>query len=245
MRSKHLILLLIIAKLSAAQVPTDTTKLLQKKITSFEVLNIGASMPIADFSASEKLSKSGYALPGIKLDAGYNIQLYKHIGIKSVLLFQNNQIDDQKYKQDLLADNPVNSYTISSGGWNNISALLGAFTNFNLAKSYHIQPYLLLGFNYGSSPNIDLTVSDSLKAISTINQKRGHALAFCYGGGLDVKADIIKDFQLTVGVNYFNTDLKFDKVRLENSYKNSVYEFTIFQPIQTLGFKVGIAMILN
>lgn len=237
--------LLFLSSYLFAQVPTETSKLLQKKITSIELINIGASMPISDFGNHEKSATSGFALPGIKLDVGYNIQLYKHLGIKSLLLFQNNQIDDYKYKKDLLAENPVNSYTISSGGWNNLSALLGAYANFNAGESYHLQPYVLFGFNYGMSPTIDLTVSDSLKMLSTITQKRGHAIAFCYGAGLDMKADLTNNFQLTIGINHFLTDLKFEKIRVENSYKNSVYEFIVYQPIQTLGFKVGIAKILK
>jgi hypothetical protein len=237
--------LLFLCSYLFAQVPTDTSKLLKKKITSIELINIGASMPISDFGNHEKSATSGFALPGIKLNMGYNIQLYKHLGIKSLLQFQNNQIDDYKYKKDLLAENPVNSYTISSGGWNNLSALLGAYANFNLGDSYHLQPYLLFGFNYGMSPTIDLTVSDSLKTLSTITQKRGHAIAFCYGAGLDMKADLTNNFQLTIGVNYFITDLKFEKIRVENSYKNSVYEFIVYQPIQTLGFKVGLAKTLR
>ena len=229
-----------------AQVPTnDTGKLFQKKITSIELINIGASMPFSDFGNREKSATSGFAIPGIKLDAGYNIQLYEHLGIKSMLMYQNNQMDDHKYKKDLIAENPVNSYTISSGGWNNISALFGANANFNLGESYHVQPYLLLGFNYCISPNIDVTVSDSLKTISTILQKRGQTTAFCYAAGLDFKADLVKNIQFTLGFNYFNTDLKFNKIRVENSYKNSVYEFSAYQPVQTLGFKIGLVKILN
>jgi len=239
------IFLLLLSGCLFAQVPTDTSKLLQKKITSVELLNIGASMPFSDFGNHEKSATSGFALPGIKLDVGYNIQLYKHLGIKSLIQFQNNQIDDYKYKKDLLAENPVNSYTISSGSWNNLSGLLGAYANFNAGESYHLQPYLLFGFNYGTSPTIDLIVSDSLKALSTITQKRGHTIAFCYGAGFDMKADLSNSFQLTIGINHFLTDLKFEKIRVENTYKNSVYEFMVYQPIQTLGFKVGLAKIIR
>ena len=86
-----------------------------------EILNIGASMPFKDFGDREKSTTSGFAIPGIKLDGGFNIQLYRHLGIKSIVMWQNNQIDETKYKKDLKAENPMNSYTISSGGWNNFS----------------------------------------------------------------------------------------------------------------------------
>lgn len=243
----HLIIaVLLMCGTLAAQVPTnDTNKLFQKRISSIELVNIGTSMPHSDFGNREKSGTSGFAIPGIKIDAGYNIQLYKHLGIKSMLMYQNNQLDDYKYKKDLLAENPANSYTISSGGWNNISILIGANANFNIADSYHIQPYLLLGFNYCISPDINVTVSDSLKAISEIVQKRGHAFAFCYAAGLDFKADLSNNFQFNLGLNYFNADMKFNKIRVENSYKNSIYEFIVYQPIQTLGFKIGLIKILN
>ncbi len=239
-------LLLFTSILKAQVVPThDSLRLLQKRILSIELLNVGASMPYFGFGSHERSADAGYALPGIKIDAGLIIQLYKHIGIKSQLMYQNNQIDEYKYKKELTAQDPANSYTMSSGGWNNTSILIGAFGNFNLGETCHLQPYVLGGFNYGISPNIDLTVSDSLKMLSDIKQKRGHAFAFCYSVGMDIKADLEKDFQLIVGVNFFYSALKFNKIRLENSYKNSVYDFQVYQPVQTFGLKVGIAKILR
>lgn len=223
----------------------DSLRLLQKRILSIEILNIGASMPYYGFGNHEKSMDGGFAIPGIKIDAGFNIQLYKHLGIKSMLLYQNNQIDEYKYKKDLTAEDPANSYTISAGGWNNTSVMIGAFGNFNLSKTCHLQPYILGGFNYGISPKIDLTVSDSLKMISEIKQKKGNAIAFCYGIGMDVKADLENNFQFVVGVNFFYSALKFNKIRLENSYKNSVYDFQVYQPVQTFGLKIGIAKLLR
>lgn len=223
----------------------DSLRLLQNRILSIEVLNIGASMPYFAFGNHEKNMDAGFAIPGLKFDVGFNVQLYKHLGIKSQIMYQNNQIDEYKYKKDLTAEDPANSYTISSGGWNNASAMIGAYGNFNLSKNCHLQPFILGGFNYGISPKIDLTVSDSLEMLSEIKQKRGNAFAFCYGAGIDLKADLENDFQLVIGVNYFYSALKFNKVRLENSYKNSVYDFIIHQPVQTFGFKIGVAKVLR
>ncbi|MDZ4664564.1 MAG: hypothetical protein SGJ15_06785 [Bacteroidota bacterium] len=232
--------------LKAQVVPTnDSARLLQKRVLSIEIANIGASMPYFGFGNHEKSMDGGFAIPGIKIDAGLNIQLYKHLGIKSMLLYQNNQIDEYKYKKDLMMEDPANSYTISSGGWNNTSLMIGSFGNFNFGKTCHLQPYILGGFNYGISPNIDLILSDSLKMISDIKQKRGNALAFCISAGMDLKADLENDFQFVVGVNFFYSALKFNKIRLENSYKNSIYDFPVYQPVQTFGLKIGIAKILR
>lgn len=237
---------LLSGAIKAQVVPTnDSLRLLQKRILSIEILNIGASMPYFGFGNHEKSMDGGFAIPGIKIDAGFNIQLYKHLGIKSMLLYQNNQIDEYKYKKDLIVQDPANSYTISSGGWNNTSLMIGAFGNFNLGKTCHLQPYLLGGFNHGISPNINLILSDSIKMISEIKQKKGNALAFCYSVGMDIKADLENNFQFLVGVNFFYSALKFNKIRLENSYKNSVYDFQVYQPVQTFGLKIGLAKILR
>lgn len=247
MVSRIFIFVFLISSAVKAQVVTtnDSVRLLQKRVLSVDLLSIGASMPIRDFGDREKSTTSGFALPGIKFDAGFNIQLYKHLGIKSTLMWQNNQIDENKYKQDLKSENAVNSYSISSGGWNNFSIFIGAFTNFNVGSSYHIQPYILGGFNLGFSPKVNVTVSDSLEMISTISQKRGHATNFCYGAGIDFKADLANDLQFVVGINGFYCELKFNGIRVENTYKNSVYEFTAYQAVQTLGFKVGITKTLH
>ena len=92
--------LLSFGMLNAQVVPTkDSIKLLQKPITSFELPTIGASMPINDFGRKDKSSTSGFAIPGLKMDVAFNIQLYKHLGIKSMVMWQNNQLDETKYKK--------------------------------------------------------------------------------------------------------------------------------------------------
>ena len=246
MKLKYFILALCFSALKSQVISTnDSLRLLQKQIRSVEILNIGACMPMSDFGTHEKKSTSGFAVPGIKLDAGFNIQLYKHLGIKSMITWQNNQLDETKYKKDLTSENSKNTYTISSGGWNNFSILIGVFNNFNVGEKFHLQPFILGGFNYGISPNINVRMIDSLGFSSDILQKRGYAWNFCYGGGVDVKIDLSNDYQFSFGVSGFYCDLKFNSIRVENSFKNSVYTFNIRQPIQTLGFKVGIAKLLR
>jgi hypothetical protein len=241
-----LFLSLCLGALNAQVISTkDSLRLLQEQVRSIELMNLGVCMPMKDFGKHEKSTTSGFAIPGLKLDAGFNIQMYKHLGVKTMVQWQNNQLDKTKYKKDLKAENPANSYTISSTGWNNISLFIGVFNNFNIGEHYHIQPFILGGFNFGISPGVEVTVLDSLQLSSVITQKRAHAWNFCYGGGLDIKADLPNDFQFVFGVNGFYTDLKFNGVRIENTLKNSVYNFDIFQPIQTLGFKVGVAKVLR
>ncbi len=79
------IFLFLLSGITKAQVVStnDSIKLLQKRILSIEIVNIGASMPFIDFGNREKSTDGGFAIPGIKLDAGFNIQLYRHLGIKS------------------------------------------------------------------------------------------------------------------------------------------------------------------
>ncbi len=247
MKLRHFIcVLLCVGSLRSQVISTkDSLHLLQDQVLSIEILNIGAGMPMKDFGMHEKSSTSGFAVPGLKMDAGFNIQMYKHLGIKTMVMWQNNQLDETKYKKDLTAENPKNTYTISSGGWNNFSLFIGVFNNFNLSENVHLQPFILGGFNYGFSPDVDVTVLDSLGFTSNISQKRGHAWNFCYGAGLDMKVDVANNFQFTFGINGFYTDLKFNGVRVENSFKNSVYVFDAHQPIHTLGFKVGIAKTLR
>lgn len=205
---------------------------------------MGSSMPINDFGSKDKSATSGFAIPGFKLDMGFNIQLYKHLGIKSQLMWQNNQLDETKYKKDLLAENTANTYTISSGGWNNYGIFIGVFGNFNLSSNAHLQPYLLGGFNFGTSPLIKINAIDSLGSNFIITQYSKLAMNFSYAGGLDLKLDIDDSFQFITGVSAFYCELKFNNIRVDNT-SNSVNKFNILQPVQTLGFKIGIAKILK
>ena len=77
-----------------------------------------------------------------------------------------------------------------------------------------------------------------------IKQYSKLATNFSYAGGFDLKLDIDKYFQFVTGVNAFYCELKFNNIRVDNTY-NSVNKFNILQPAQTLGFKLGISKILN
>lgn len=233
-----LILLFTIVK--SQEVP-DTNNILPKKIFSVDYINSGASFPIGSFSKRIKTSEnSGFATVGIKLDAAINYQLYKNLGIKAMLIFQNNQIDDYKYKKDLYTESSSNSYTISSKGWNNFSALFGAYAAFKLDDNTFFQPKILLGFNYGTSPVIDLTVTDTSKKTFVIEQKRGRAVSFCYLLGFDFKLNLIKNNYILFGFDSYNADMYFERVKVKNLNAGNESEFKFKQPIQTLSLKVGV-----
>ncbi len=224
----------------------DTSNILPKKIISVDFLNIGSSFPIGSFSKRIKTGEnSGFANVGIKLDAAFNYQIYKNLGVKSMLIFQNHQIDDYKYKKELYAENAANSYTLNTRGWTNISALFGAYAKFNVDENLSIQPKILLGFNYGISPIINLTVEDSSKTLVNIRQDKGNAFAFCYILGVDFNISLINNYHLLLGFDSFNSDLFFEDVKVKNITYNNNSEFKFKQPIQTLGFKIGIGKIIN
>ncbi len=242
---RFFILAIFISPTLISQVANDSIKLFPK-IKSIE-LNVGVTNSTGGFNrlVPGNSETSAFALPGIKLDAAYNIQMYKHMGVKAMLVYQNNQIDDKRYLRDLISKNPLNSYSMSAGGWNNIAAMLGVFGNFNLGKHVHFQPRFCFGFNYGLSPKIDLTVSDSLKNVSVISQKHGNAVAFSFLLGTDFKIDLAKKYQLLFGFDAFSSDLVFQNIRVENSSTNLVTFFTAHQSVGTLAFKIGICKIIN
>lgn len=239
---KLLLITILFSVVAHAQVvPTkDSLRLLNKRVLSWEILNIGASMPINDFGSKDKSSTSGFAIPGIKMDAAFNIQLYKHLGIKSEVVWQNNQLEKTKFKKDLKNEDPTSSYTVTASGWNNFGIFIGAFGNFDLTKECHLQPYILGGFNLGISPEVNVTVLDADTITSQIKQFKGTATNFSYTGGFLLKFDIARHFQFVTGVSAYYCELKFNGIRIENSRTNAVNNFDILQPVQTLGFKLGV-----
>lgn len=232
---------LLLCSTAKTQTVLDTSNILPKKIVSVDYVNFGASFPISSFSKRIKTTEnSGFATVGIKLDAAINYQFYKNLGIKAMFIYQNNQIDDYKYKKDLYTEAPLNSYTISSKGWNNFSALFGAYANFKLDDNMFFQPKILLGFNYGTSPIIELTVADTSKKTFIIEQQRGQAVSFCYVLGFDFKLNLVKNYYALFGFDSYNADMYFDGVKVKNMNDGTESQFKFKQPIQTLSFKVGV-----
>lgn len=219
----------------------DTSNILPKKILSVDYINFGASFPISSFSKRIKTDEnSGFATVGVKLDAAVNYQFYRNLGIKAMFIYQNHQIDDYKYKKDLYTEAPLNSYTISSKGWNNFSALFGAYANFKLDDNMYFQPKILLGFNYGTSPIINLTVADTSKKTFIVEQQSGQAISFSYVVGFDFKLNLVKNYYMLFGFDSYNADMYFEGVKVKNLNNGTESEFKFKQPIQTLSLKVGV-----
>jgi len=239
---RNLVLLFLLAlQFLKAQNQLDTTNILPKRIISVDYLCLGSSFPIGSFSKRIKTSEnSGFANPGLKLDAGFNYQIYKNLGAKAMLVFQNHRMDDFKYKKDLYLENAINQYTIQAGSWMNVSGLFGAYAIFNLDDNFSIQPKVLLGFNYGLSPDINLKIIDSSKVEMNVLQNRGHSFSFCYLLGIDAQIKLINKYYVLIGCDSFNTDLFFENVKVKNLTYGNQAEFKFKQPVQTFGFKLGL-----
>lgn len=236
-----LILKLFALNASFAQLQGDTANLLPKKILSAEFINFGGAFPVGSFGKRTKNADfSGFANPGLHLSAAVNYQLYKNLSIKTQFGFQSNQIDSYRYKKFLIQENSTNSYTIATGSWQNIFVLFGVNANFNIDNDLTFQPKILLGGNFGLSPEIDLTVRDSAQSISVVKQNRGTAAGFCYVLGADFKLKLVKGFYALFSGEFFNSDLQFDKVILQNKTSTYSTEFNFRQPVQTLNLKFGI-----
>jgi hypothetical protein len=236
-----ILIFFLIANTLIAQLQGDTANLLPKKILSVEFINFGGAFPVGSFGKRTKNSDfSGFANPGLHLSAAVNYQLYKNLSIKTQFGFQSNQIDSYRYKKFLIQENSTNSYTISAGSWQNIFVLFGVNANFNIDNDLTFQPKILLGGNFGISPVIDLTVRDSAQSISLIKQNRGTAASFCYVLGADFKLKLLKGFYALFSGEFFNSDLQFDKVILQNKTSTFSTELNFRQPVQTLNLKFGI-----
>ncbi len=237
---RFLAIFLVLFTVARAQIQLDTSNILPKKLISVDFLSVGSSFPYGSFSKRIKSSEnSGFANTGLKLDFGFNYQVYKNLGVKSMLVFQNHKIDDYKYKKDIYSENALNQYSITTGSWTNISGLFGAYAIFNLDENLSLQPKILLGFNYGTSPYINLLVEDTSNVVMKIKQEKASALSFCYLLGLDATISLVKKYYLIIGIDSFNADMFFDKVQVKNQTYGIASEFKFKQPIQTISFKMG------
>ncbi|MGE0569308.1 MAG: hypothetical protein AB7O73_15320, partial [Bacteroidia bacterium] len=183
---------------------------------------------------------SGFANPGLSLGAALNYQVYKNLGVISQILYQNHQIDNYRYKKDLLLENSSNSYSIQTGGWNNFSLMFGVNAIFYIDDNLTLQPKVMLGANYAQSPKINLSINDSTNHISIIEQSTAKSFAFCFLLGLDVKIDLIHNHYLILGTEFFNADMFFDKVLVKDFTNDSSAYHRFKQPVQTGLIKVGL-----
>jgi hypothetical protein len=241
-----LIFTLFATNIIVAQFQGDTANILPKKILSAEFINFGGAFPVGSFGKRTKNADfSGFANAGLHLSSVLNYQLYKNLSIKSQIGFQSNQIDSYRYKKFLIEENSQNSYTISTGAWQNIFLLFGVNANFNIDEDLTFQPKILLGGNFGISPVINLTVRDSAQNITVIKQNKANIVGFCYVLGADFKLKLVKGFYALFSGEFFNSDLQFEKVLLQNNTGRFSTELNFRQPVQTLNLKFGIGKTIN
>lgn len=238
---RYLFILVFVSNALLAQMQGDTANLLPKKILSAEFSNFGGAFPVGSFGKRSKNADfSGFANTGLHLSAAVNYQLYKNLSVKTQFGFQSNQIDSYRYKKFLIEENGTNSYTISTGSWQNVFILFGLNANFKIDEYFTFQPKILLGGNFGFSPEINLMVRDSAQNNSVIKQNKGNAAGFCFVLGTDFKLKLIKGFYALFSGEFFNSDLQFNKVILQNKTSTYSTEFNFRQPVQTLNLKFGI-----
>jgi hypothetical protein len=176
-------------------------------------LSYGKSFPLGDFKDNDvdlnSFGKnSGFANTGTKFDfnAGYHIK--KNYGAAAVIRYQSFSTDANSFAVELNNISPSVDYKVDSKNWQFTSAYVGMFYVFPITKRISILPKGLIGFMYGTSPeiNVDATNQGNTRVISI---ESGNSFGFAYEIGIGLKSKLGKHFALMPSFNLSNGFLSF------------------------------------
>jgi len=218
--------------------------------SSYLGFSIGASIPMNDFSSTENLFNSGYAIPGFTVSfEGFYFPL-PVIGIGGTLAFGSLYADSDNYLEDLIeyaytqSEIPVfggppvaEDIGLESGFWNYVNMLAGPELSVPFGR-FQAAIHGLAGLTMAFYPTREMYYSEGANSLETLAKGTSAALAYSYGASLLYRAR--SGTGLKLSADYLNSKSSYD---FDMDVVNNSDEFDLNRSedidIETLSITLG------
>ncbi len=218
--------------------------------SSYLGFSLGASIPRDDFSSTEDLFNSGYAIPGFTVSfEGFYFPL-PVIGIGGSLAFGSLYADSDIYLEDLIeyaytqsvipvGGSPPMSEDVGleSGFWNYVNLLAGPALSVPFGR-FQAGIHGLAGLTMAFYPTREMYYSEGANSLETLAKGTSAALAYSYGASLLYKARAGTGLKLSA--DYLNSKASYD---FDMDVVNNAGEFDLTRSedidIRTLSVTLG------
>lgn len=207
--------------------------------SSYLGFSLGTSIPRSDFSSTEDLFNSGYAIPGFTVNfEGFYFPL-PVIGIGGALAFGSLYADSDIYLDDLIeyvynqSEIPVfgapptaEDVGLESGFWNYVNLLAGPELSVPFGR-FQAGIHGLAGLTLAFYPTREMYYSEGTNSLETLSKGTSASVAYSYGAnllykarsgtGLKLSADYLNSkASYNFDMNVINNTGEFDLTRSED-----------------------------
>ena len=217
---------------------------------SYIGFSLGAGIPRDEFSSTEDLFNSGYAIPGFTVSfEGFYFPL-PVIGIGGTLAFGSLYADSDIYLEDLIeyaytqSEIPVfgsppvaEDVGLESGFWNYVNLLAGPELSVPFGR-FQAGIHGLAGLTMAFYPTREMYYTEGTNSLETLSKGASAALAYSYGASLLFRAR--SGTGLKLSADYLNTKSSYD---FDMAVVNNSGEFSLNRSedidIETLSITLG------
>ena len=206
----------------------------------------GVSLPVGSFVSTDTNDEQpGYALTGFNGHVSANINLMDYIGFAGVLGYHNNAYNESAFTEAYRASYPDHDFQFSSGNYNLMNLLGGAFINIPQG----ILDINLKGFAGVSVCTLPASSSTSLPGVQgepvrVLEIQKNRSTTFTYGGGLTLLFFTRSSLSFLIDASYLQAIPKFNAVEVriyEDGDLTGLTALDVEQKIQIISFDAGIA----
>jgi len=203
----------------------------------FISLNVGTSIPLADYKEVKDQLTSGGADNGLSYSLEGAAYMNKFLGIGANLGLFNNGVDNDELVSKLESEFNAPNSTISADDWVNGYAMVGPYLSFGTEKII-VDFKFLAGLLSTKKPILDINTSTNSANIPTSAEEVvASNIGFNYGIHLRIK--LISKLGFRLNAEQFSSQQEF-KGKVETN--GVINEATIQQQISTFNLGAGLVL---
>jgi len=215
-------------------------------------LTIGGGVPMGDFANNEiNISDDGYietngqfAKSGLAFDFSASYRLGYYFGFAGRILGGTNKVDLSGYNDiiDQQLGDSDNDLIVSSKGWGNGGAYLGAYLVVPVNNLY-IDARIMAGYLRLFSPQYNFLLYEDGQLSQEYVQEKYSAGSFSYDMGLGLKYKFADNKFLLLNGDYVAAHVKKDAIKTVNPITQDPVTTSMDIQYQNLTFTIGLGYI--
>jgi len=203
----------------------------------------GPCFPLGDYgSRNLENSRAGFSMVGLstKLRAGY--QVSKNLFVTADLIWFYNPVDANASLNVYTDDHPsstFDSYEITTNSWKTYGLMAGVSKAFAFSD-ITLELKGLVGVVRGEYSNVIVKQIDfDIDSVGITNYKGENTTQVAMNIGFNFKTKLNKSVGLSLGGDYFTTEMRFKKLTVEQSNGSTAGDGSYNQPVSVFQLSAG------
>ena len=193
-------------------------------------LSFGLGNPLGDYAKNETLADHGFAIKGFMADYSGAYYLTDYIGIGGSIKFNQNVLDYEAVKTELLRllpEDPDTTASLNIGYWSIVSFGIGPQFTLPIGSKLNFDVYAFPGLHIVTSPKLELTAE--IEGVPHYYSVTAQNLRLGFEAGASIRIKLGSNTGLRIFASYLQTSSKgeiLQKIDDNNNDTNSTTDFS-------------------